>query len=153
MRQVPALHPQAVSMIGKLRVAAADTEEKRFLDTCLMVPGGSTQGMALRALAQLGDTSCRDLSHHILSEEWTKVKPRMGAVRKADRPGLRFYALESLRLLGDVESLEVLRKARKLDAWRSPAEPRQAALTQLSYEVSEDVYWRVRGGHHHAKPS
>jgi len=118
-----------------------------------MGPDGSTQGMALRALAELGDTSCRELSHWILLEEWAKAKRRLGVVRRANRPGLRFYALESLRILGDMESLEVLRESRKLDPGRTSAEPRQAALTQLSYEVSEDVYWRVRGGHSHARPS
>jgi hypothetical protein len=151
MRRLPSLHAQAASMIGRLRVAVADSEEKRFLEACLTSPEPSTRGMALRALAQLGDTSCRDLSHWILLEEWTKAKPRLGVVRKADRPGLRFYALESLRLLGDAESLDVLRKARKSEAWQASTDLRQADLTQLSYEVSEDVYWRVRGGRYHAK--
>ena len=61
------------------------------------------------------------------------------------------HALESLRLLGDAESLEVLRKARKSEAWQASTDARQADLTQLSYEVSEDVYWRVRGGRYHPK--
>ena len=59
---------------------------------------------------------------------------------------MRPYAIESLRLIGTQQSLVALREARN---WRpdGTANDRDAsALIQLSYEVSEDLYWRLTGG-------
>ena len=56
------------------------------------------------------------------------------------------YALESLRLIGDEGSIKALRDARNWRPDGGAADRSADQLMQLSYEVSEDVYWRVTGG-------
>ena len=102
--------------------------------------------MALRALAQLGDDSRRELCQAIVTGDWDQVAAAIGPVKPHDQGALRYNALESLRLIGDKESLEVLRRARLLGSRSGAYDTREGELMQLSYEVSEDVYWRVRDG-------
>jgi hypothetical protein len=149
MRRVPALHAHAAYMIGKLRVATAGSEEAAFLVSCLQSPDVQTRGVALKALAQLGRGEYRELCECIARDAWNRVvRHKSFAVprKPADRISLRVHALESLRLIGTEESLIALRQARN---WRpeGTAGDRDASeLLQLSYEVSEDIYWRLTGG-------
>ena len=149
MRKVPALHLQAAYMIGRLRVAAPGSEEEAFLIQCLQSPDVMTRGVALKALAQLGHGAYRELCELIVKEAWKQVAKSKALTvpnKPADRMELRVYALESLRLIGTEASLAALREARN---WRPEggASDREAThLMQLSYAVSEDIYWRITGG-------
>ena len=149
MRKVPALHLQAAYMIGRLRVATPGSEEEAFLVGCLQSPDVMTRGVALKALAQLGHGAYRELCELIAKDGWKQVaKSKILAVptKPAERMQLRVYALESLRLIGTEASLVALREARN---WRPEggASDREATnLMQLSYAVSEDIYWRITGG-------
>jgi hypothetical protein len=149
MRKVPGLHVQAAYIIGRLRVAAPGSEEEAFLVECLQSPDVMTRGVALKALAQLGHGAYRELCELIAKDAWKQVaKSKVLTVpnKPADRMQLRVYALESLRLIGTEASLVALREARN---WRpeGDAGDREAThLMQLSYAVSEDIYWRITGG-------
>ncbi len=149
MRKVPGLHVQAAYMIGRLRVATPGSEEEAFLIECLQSPDVMTRGVALKALAQLGHAGYREICELIAKDAWKQVaKGKVLVVpgRPADRMQLRVYALESLRLIGTEASLAALREARN---WRPEggAIDREATnLMQLSYAVSEDIYWRITGG-------
>jgi len=147
------LHTQAAYIIGKLRVAGQASTECAFLQSCLKSDVVKTRGVALKALAQLGITDYRRECEWIATDAWDKLAKSKAETSKAlaqpkkadERMMLRTYALESLRLIGDGESIEALRDARN---WRSDGinDRRGSQLMQLSYEVSEDVYWRVTGG-------
>jgi hypothetical protein len=149
MRKVPGLHLQAAYMIGRLRVAAPGSEEEAFLVECLQSPDVLTRGVALKALAQLGHGDYRELCELIVKDAWKQVAKSKALTvpnKSADRMQLRAFALESLRLIGTKESLVALREAR---TWRPEggASDREAThLMQLSYAVSEDIYWRITGG-------
>jgi CHAT domain len=149
MRADALLHAPAAYMIGRLRLATAESQETKFLVSCLNAEDGRTRGVALKALAQLGDTRYRELCEWIAKDDWDRVAtcdgvcpPQLPEERMVMRP----YAIESLRLIGTQQSLVALREARN---WRpdGTANDRDAsALIQLSYEVSEDLYWRLTGG-------
>ena len=108
-----------------------------------------TRGVALKALAQLGLGDYRELCELIAKDAWEEVaKYKVLTVpsKAADRMQLRVCALESLRVIGTGPSLVALREARN---WRPEggAGDRDATnLMQLSYAVSEDIYWRITGG-------
>ena len=148
------LHTQAAYIIGKLRVAGRASAECAFLQSCLKSDVVKTRGVALKALAQLGITDYRRECEWIATDAWDKLAKSKAETSKAlaqpkkadERMMLRTYALESLRLIGDGGSIEALRDARN---WRPDGtndRARRVELMQLSYEVSEDVYWRVTGG-------
>jgi len=149
MRKVPGLHLQAAYMIGRLRLAAPGSEEAAFLVGCLRSPDVLTRGVALKSLAQLGHGAHRELCELIAKDDWkqaAKFRTLTLPNKAADRMQLRVCALESLRLIGTEASLVALREARN---WRPEggASDRDATnLMQLSYAVSEDIYWRITGG-------
>jgi hypothetical protein len=153
LREKPALHAHAAYIIGKLRVAEPGSEEARFLVSCLKSDMVKTRGVALKSLAQLGVTAYRPHCEWIATDAWDKLAKAKGLSqdillpKKAEeRTMLRTYALESLRLIGDEGSIQALRGARTWRADGSAADRRGSQLMQLSYEVSEDVYWRITGG-------
>jgi hypothetical protein len=153
LRQTPALHTQAAYMIGKLRVAEPASEEVRFLVSCLRSDSVKTRGVALKALAQLGITDYRRHCECIAADAWEKLAKSKDLPqdillpKKVDeRSTLRNAALESLRLIGDEGSIKALREARNWRPDGSTTDRWGSQLMQLSYEVSEDVYWRVTGG-------
>jgi hypothetical protein len=149
MREMPGLHVQAAYMIGRLRVATPGSDEEAFLIESLQSADVMTCGVALKALAQLGHAAYRELCELIAKDAWkqvAKLKILRVPAKPADRMQLRVYALESLRLIGTEASLDALREARN---WRPEggASDREATtLMQLSYAVSEDIYWRITGG-------
>jgi len=149
MREMPGLHVHAAYMIGRLRVATPGSDEEAFLIECLGSPDVMTRGVAVKALAQLGHGAYRELCELIAKDAWkqvAKLKILTVPAKPADRMQLRVYALESLRLIGTEASLDALREARN---WRPEggASDREATnLMQLSYAVSEDIYWRITGG-------
>jgi hypothetical protein len=55
------------------------------------------------------------------------------------KPVLHRAALETLRDVGDAGSIEVVRRARS----RNPGDHE---LRQLSFQVAEEMYWRLTGG-------
>ncbi|HTF67380.1 MAG TPA: hypothetical protein VK638_32340, partial [Edaphobacter sp.] len=144
----PGLQPQAAYLVGKLRIAVAGDSEITFLKECLNSPSANTQGMALRALAQLGSDSHRELCETIACGQWEQLeRDRAFRIPKAanDKITLSFFALQGLRFIGTQASLDRLREARIVSV-APGAEECAADLNQLSYEISEDIFWRISGG-------
>jgi hypothetical protein len=153
LRQQAALHTHAAYIIGKLRIAERKSAEVAFLVSCLKADAVKTRGVALKSLAQLGLTQYRRHCEWIATDGWStlaksKELPQdILLPKKADeRSLLRGYALESLRLIGDESSITALRDARTGRPDGTAADLHGGYLVQLSYEVSEDIYWRVTGG-------
>lgn len=146
MRENSALHTPAAYIIGRLRIATPESEEAQFLNNCLRSSDAKTQGVALRSLAQLGDTRYRDLCEWVVTGRGTSPNREIPIPKKSkDRNLLRYYALESLRLIGTEATIEALRAARSWSADET-ADPQAIDLSQLSYQVTEDIYWRLTGG-------
>jgi hypothetical protein len=149
MRANPALHMQAAYMIGRLRVATRGDVDVQFLVSCLSSPNVTTRGIALKSLAQLGINDYREVCECITRNTWGRAAKCSELVvpRKAgERAALRVYALESLRLIGNENSLAAIREARNWRPQSGATDPETNQLLQLSYEVSEDIYWRLTGG-------
>ncbi len=147
MRRNPALHLPAAYILGRLGISDPGSDELRFLDRCLHDDNVRVQGVALRSLAQLGQTDYRELAEWIATGQGKPSSQGSLRVpkRNSERNVLRRYALESLRLIGTLATIDRLREsrnseARKRDPFQSPQ------LNQLSYEISEAIYWRVTGG-------
>jgi hypothetical protein len=149
MRKVPGLHVQAAYMIGRLRLAAPGSEEAEFLVECLRSPDVLTRGVALKSLAQLGHGTYRELCELVAKDDWKQVaksKTLLVPNKVADRMQLRVCAMESLRLIGTEASLVALREARNWRPEGGSSDRDGTNLMQLSYAVSEDIYWRITGG-------
>jgi hypothetical protein len=91
----------------------------------------------------INDVWLRPLCQDIISENWDGVgqSKHIGLQdkpREADARRLQQAALEVLRDIGDESSLDIVRGARKLGM--------DTVLYQLSFQVAEEIYWRLTGG-------
>ena len=155
LRENPALHSQAAYIIGKLRVAEPDSDEARFLLSCLKSDRVKTRGVALKSLAQLGVATYRPHCEWIATDAWDKLAKRQGSApgHPAAQEGggaeptahlcAREPAPDWRRRLAQGPA----RGAHLAARWQRRNDRRgRGELMQLSYEVSEDVYWRTTGG-------
>ena len=162
----PVFASHVAYMIGKLGIAALDGEECRFLRQSLLADNPSLQGRALRSLASLHSVQrqkpgasptleeLRGLCHELLLDDFATAAERPFIHVAADWPrekraSLRYQALESLRSIGDVTTIDVLRQVRR--NYEAPSdEPGvswfAASINQLSFEIGEEIYWRLTGG-------
>jgi len=132
-------------LIGKLQIYS-EPGAIAFLESCVKESSARTRGLALRAFAELGDpahrTECESLA---IGDSEKLVDARAIAVPEAVavKTALRRSALEALRLIGDRGSMMRLRESHA--AGLQNPDPASLELMQLSYEVSEDIYWRTSG--------
>jgi hypothetical protein len=135
----PDLRALAAFMIGKLRIATPGDDEYKFLCGLLQSKFAKDQGTALRALAEMGDTSWRVLCECLATGDWDGVCKELISLpdSPAGRATLRFYALDALRLIGTLESADRLRLARHSSEGVWPDD-----FMSMSYEVSEDIFRR-----------
>jgi hypothetical protein len=133
----------AAYVIGELRSAITGDSECQFLRECLRASCATTQGLALRALAQLGDNTVLKVAQSIATGNWDSVHGNELPIptQPAERGLLRYYALETLRVIGTPESAARLRLAR-----HRPEQDWPDNFMTLSYEVSEDIYSRCAAG-------
>lgn len=134
-------------MVGKLQVASVGGKAVEFLESCLKADSVKTQGLALRSLAELGNSSYLRHCEWLAVGDWEKLNTAGRIARPAtpsDELRLRRYALDALRLIGDSDTMKVLRDShsRPSQNWAGASQE----LTQLSYLVTEDIYWRMTGG-------
>ena len=83
------------------------------------------------------------LCESVVAGDWAKVRQGMNLppeIVEDDRNRLQNAAMESLREIGNAESIEALRAARQ------QAVGMTITLRQLSFDVAEDIYWRLTGG-------
>jgi hypothetical protein len=113
-------------LVGNTRFASDDT--RSFLIASLESGSTRLQGKAMRALASLQDDAI---------EEW--LRPRCEKILAEKDVTLHRAALLALRDIGDAGSLEIVRR-------RRTAYLQNCDLKQLSYQVAEEMYWRLTGG-------
>jgi hypothetical protein len=152
-------------MIGRLGIASLDGPEVLFLRRCLLDGDPYVQSRALRSYATILSqqretpgsaqalTEVRTLCHDLVVNNFAAAAKR-GCINLASgfspegRWQLRYQAFESLRAIGDGSSVEVLRQMRTKCAASGDRERfRQGlSLSHLSFEVGEEIYWRLTGG-------
>ena len=102
------------------------------------------QARALRALGALRADAKRPLCESVVTASWSEVR-RQGAylppeIAEEDRHRLQNAAMESLREIGNADSIAALRAARQQVVGMT------ITLRQLSFDVAGDIYWRLMGG-------
>jgi HEAT repeat protein len=141
----------AAYMIGRLGLAQKDDPEWAFLIRCLRCPDSRCQGTALVSLAMLGFEGIRELAESLATETGEAIvqSARLGELMTGTQPDwtrLRFYALDSLRYIGNESSIEALRRGRLSATQPSQKDDRSRAFRALSFAVSEEIYWRLTKG-------
>jgi hypothetical protein len=151
-------------LIGRLGIAAYDSEEFQFLRRCLRSDDYGLQGRALRSYAALlalqgeGTSATRDLSelrevcHELVQDNFSAASQRQ-LIRVTCQPGddersqLRYQGLQALRSVGDATSIDVLRDVqRRYNASEGADGKREFDINRLSFEIAEEIYWRLTGG-------
>ena len=128
---------RVVYMINKVGRAEKDIGE--YLDRCLASNKPRVIGRAIRTIADLGEPAMKELCEHTVRADWAALRAT-GRVTLHDDPNgsdthsLQHAALEGLRTVGDMKTIEVLQKA-----WLKLSPP----LSQLSYDIVESIYWRL----------
>jgi hypothetical protein len=151
-------------LIGRLGIASLDGPECDFLRRRLLGGDIFQVGQALRAyaaiLSQQRETpgsalaieQVRAFCHHLVADdrasannlEWIRIP---AAVSPQGWWQLRYHAFESLRSIGDGSSVEVLRHTRRCASSDDASHARYGvSLNQLSFEIGEEIYWRLTGG-------
>jgi hypothetical protein len=136
--------PRVPYLIGWLGVAAEGTAQREYLEQCLAHGIPAVQARALRALGSLRADGKRTLCESVVAADWAEAR-RHGMnlppeIAEEDRNRLQNAAMESLREIGDAESIAALRTARQQGVGMT------ITLRQLSFDVAEDIYWRLTGG-------
>lgn len=131
-------------LIQKSCWAPVDSPQYAYLKRSMR--DASTVHRALRAFAKIPDPRVaewlRNLCHQILQHKWEAAMASGDLpLRKAPSPTgvwrLEHSAIEALRDVGDLQSIDVLQDTR-LQA--------DSVLALLSFQVAEEIYWRVTGG-------
>jgi len=135
--------PRVPYLVGRMGMAAEGTAQRQYLSDCFNQGTPSVQARALRAFGELREASIRPLCQAVTSDNWDAARglglnlpPELA---EDDRNRLRNAAMESLRKIGNADSIETLRKARLAGSMT-------ITLRQLSFDVAEDIYWRLTAG-------
>jgi hypothetical protein len=143
----PRLHqfedPRIPYLIGRTGMTGEQPQQHQYLKDCFSRGTIPVQARAIRALGELKDDTVRELCEAIVMEDWDAVR-RLGLTLAAtpgpeDLNRLRNAALEALRDVGNPSSIETLRIARQQPSM-------SITFRQLTFDVAEDIYWRVTGG-------
>lgn len=127
-----------VYMINK--VGRADRDVREYLLRCLLSRKPRVIGRAARTLAEMGDERMKQLCENLVRADWAALRASglvdlgENAPNEDDTQSLQHAALEGLRSAGDEETIEILQKA-----WLQLSK----VLSQLSYDVTESIYWRL----------
>ena len=136
--------PRVPYLIGWLGLATEGSAQLEYLEQCLAHGIPAVQARALRALGSLRVESTRPLCESVLAADWPEAG-RQGMnlpskIQEEDRNRLQSAAMESLREIGNAGSIDALRAARQRAIGMT------ITLRQLSFDVAEDIYWRLTGG-------
>jgi len=171
----PSLTTSLAYLIGRLGIATTDSDEMKFLRQCMQSDDVILQGRALRSYAALlsvqSGASVKDdveglraVCHDLIQDKFAagagrslvRIQPDL---RPEMRWQLRYQALEALRSIGNERSIEVLRslwrrtdaRTRAIDTAEPPTPGSSPDMTEdlidrLSFQMAEDIYWRLTGG-------
>jgi HEAT repeat protein len=147
----PELTVFAAYAIGRLGVAQKGDPEWESLIHCLRTGDSRLQGTAMVSLAMLGYDGIRPLAEALATETGEEIARSdrlspLGNGEPSDWTRLRFFALESLRYIGNEQSIEAIRKARLSADPEAKKDDRSRALRTLSFAVTEEIYWRLTKG-------
>jgi hypothetical protein len=123
----------------------ANSAAREYLSRCLLEESPSLQGHALRAFGKLQDNSVeawlRPLCEFIVAGGEEAPPPDRIRLPVGQPPdaGLMRFAMETLRTIGDGGSIDKLRRGRSKLTGANELRP-------LSFEVAEQIYWRITGG-------
>lgn len=156
---------QVAYMIGRLAIASHDGPECEFLRRCLLDGDPYVASRALRSYATIlshqretpglaqAVEEVRALCHDLVSDNLAAAAKRgcinlVSGYSPEGKWQLRYQAFESLRSIGDGSSLAVLRQIRtKCSTSGDKSRFRLGlSLSQLSFEIGEEIYWRLTGG-------
>jgi hypothetical protein len=146
VRTHPAPNRRLCYLIQKLGQFPPDSPIFKYLESCLESKKLAEHDRALRAFSKLNDPKINDwlipLCHDIVSGNWQRViqSAHIGLQNEPAKAGaqrLQQAALEVLRDIGDENSLKIVRDA---------CMGMDTVLFQLSYQVAEEIYWRLTGG-------
>jgi len=136
--------PRVPYLIGRLGMAGEGSPQRGYLEQCLVRGIPAVQARALRALAALRVDSKRTMCEDVVAGNWPAVREKgmhlPQEIAEEDRNRLLNAAMESLRDIGTAESIAALRVARQQTVDMT------ITLRQLSFDVAEDIYWRLTGG-------
>ena len=136
--------PRVPYLIGWLGMATEGSAQREYLEQCLARGIPAVQARALRALGSLRAEGKRSLCESVVTAKWADVRRQgmnlPGEIAEEDRNRLLNAAMESLREIGGAESIAALRAARQQGLCMT------ITLRQLSFDVAEDIYWRLTGG-------
>jgi HEAT repeat protein len=135
--------PRVPYLVGRMGTAAEGTAQRRYLTECFEKGTPAVQARALRAFGELREPAIRPLCEAVAGNDWDAAR-RLGlklpeVLPEDDRNRLRTAAMESLREIGNADSIETLRKSRLGGTMT-------ITLRQLSFDVAEDIYWRLTAG-------
>jgi hypothetical protein len=153
-------------LIGRLGIASLSGVEYAFLRGSLLSPDPYLQGRALRSYATLlarnredPDSAreterLRELCHDLVLNDYRAADLRglicvLPELTAGQNSALRHHAIEALRIVGDESSIEVLRQVRhrsEIPEGTSNAPSERSSMNQLSFEIAEEIYWRLTGG-------
>jgi CHAT domain len=161
--------PYIAYLLGRLGIAPLDGEEVEFLRGSLHSGSVELIGRALRAYAALlareGMSTTREdtprlrtLCHQFVSGQFDEAAQGgmiecPTSLSDRDRQHLQYQAFGALRDIGNEESIKVLREIRQRD-YDAPNHEAQgtssgasyAMNSRLSFDVAEQIYWRMSGG-------
>lgn len=144
MKAIPKLEHHCIYLLGKLGQGGKGSEAVQYLEKVVAGKDSKKRGMAMRSLAQMGIEDYREVCHVLVEGNFGDRVEKLGEVetdREAKERLIR-YALESLKSIGNQETLTVLNKqswANAQPAWSDP-------LVDAYLETSEEIYWRLSRG-------
>ena len=135
--------PRVPYLIGRTAMAGEYPKHRDYLYACMRRGSPAVQARAIRALGALRDTGVKELCEAIAIEDWKAAQEEglhlTAAPQDEDASRLRNASFEALRTIGDLASVEKLRQARQSTSMT-------ITLRQLSFDVTEEIYWQVTGG-------
>jgi hypothetical protein len=135
--------PRVPYLIGRTAMTGEFPKHREYLYECIRHAGPAVQARAIRALGALRDSGVKQLCEAIAIEDWKTAQEQglqvTASPRDEDASRLRNASFEALRTIGDLASVEILRQARQSASMT-------ITLRQLSFDVTEEIYWQVTGG-------
>jgi hypothetical protein len=146
MKASPAPDRRLCYLIQKYGQAPEGSGIREYLERAMRQGDPKAQDRALRAYSKLNDADAKqwlvELCYQIVRGDWDALirSEHIGFQKKLeghDAWRMQQAALEVLRDVGSEEAIEVIRDSRlKMDS----------VLFQLSFQVGEQIYWRLSGG-------
>lgn len=144
MKAIPSLEHHCIYLLGKLGQGGKGSEAVQYLEKVIGDKDSKKRGMALRSLAQMGIEDYREVCHVLADGNFKERVEGLGEVEtdRESREKLVRYALESLKSIGNHESLKVLSG----QSWATAQPAWSDSLVDAYLETSEEIYWRLTRG-------